>query len=174
VISIAARATWRRRSASRRLGCVSAKDLRPRDPALRAATTLARWLDGRFVDPLLGLFLPGLGDVLGSALGIYPIYLAWRRQAPKALLARMLLNLAVDALGGALPIVGDVWDFLFRAHTRNLALLEARSHDGDDHAGPVKSRPVDSLIVIGAGLALLAALAAPLVVLVAIVKWLRG
>lgn len=139
-----------------------------RDPALEAARTLARWLDGRFLDPLLGLVLPGVGDVLTSALGIYPIYLAWRRHADKTLLARMLLNLAVDALGGAVPIVGDVWDFLFRAHTRNLELLEARATDGP---GTVKSRPSDTLVVAAAALALLAALAAPVVVLVAIVRW---
>jgi hypothetical protein len=144
-------------------------DRQPADPALRAAVVLARWLDGRFVDPLLGLFLPGIGDVLGSALGIYPIFLAWRRQAPKALVARMLLNLAVDALGGAIPIVGDLWDFLFRAHTRNLALLQARTSDG-----PVKGRPVDTLILLAAALVLVASLAAPLVALVVLVRWIRG
>jgi hypothetical protein len=140
-----------------------------RDPALEAATTLARWLDGRFLDPLLGLVLPGVGDVLGSALGIYPIFLAWRRQAPKALLARMLLNLAVDALGGSVPIIGDVWDFFFRAHTRNLALLQARSTDG-----AVTSRPSDTLVVAAAALALVAALTAPLVLLVVVVRWVAG
>jgi hypothetical protein len=126
-------------------------------------------MDGRFLDPLLGLVLPGVGDVLSSALGVYPVLLAWRRRAPKALLARMLLNLAIDALGGAVPIVGDVWDFLFRAHTRNLALLEARQlearqDDGDGHV--VESRPTDTLVVLGAALALVAALAAPVVALV--------
>jgi hypothetical protein len=150
---------------------VSASEHRPRDPALETAATLARWMDGRFLDPLLGLVLPGVGDVLSSALGIYPIFLAWRRQAPKALLARMLLNLAVDALGGAVPIIGDVWDFLFRAHSRNLALLEARALKGDV---PVKARATDTLIVWAAALALLAALAAPLVLLVAVVRWLAG
>jgi hypothetical protein len=70
------------------------------DRALEAAETLARWLDDRFLDPLLGLVLPGIGDLLGSALGIYPVLLAWKRRAPKALLARMLMNLAVDAAGG--------------------------------------------------------------------------
>jgi hypothetical protein len=147
----------------------SASDGRPRDPALEAAATLARWLDGRFLDPLLGLVLPGVGDVLGSALGVYPIVLAWRRQASKALVARMLLNLAVDALCGALPIVGDVWDLLFRAHTRNLALLQARAK-----TGAVESRPVDTLIVIAAALALLAALAAPLIGLIVLLKWVQG
>jgi hypothetical protein len=139
------------------------------DPALRAAAVLARWLDGRFLDPLLGLLLPGVGDMLSSALGIYPVFLAWRRGAPKVLLARMLLNLAIDALGGAVPLVGDAWDFLFRAHARNLALLQARAKDG-----PIQSRPVDTLVIAGAGLALLLALAAPIVVLGAVIKWLRS
>src|SRR5215831_8596655 len=101
-----------------------------RDHALEVAATLARWLDGRFVDPLLGLLLPGIGDLLGSALGLYPVALAWRRGAPKTLLARMILNLAADAAGGAIPIVGDIWDSFFHAHARNLDLLRARQSAG--------------------------------------------
>jgi hypothetical protein len=108
---------------------------------------------------LLGFLLPGVGDLLGSALGLYPVLLAWRRRAPKALLARMILNLAADAAGGAIPIVGDIWDFLFRAHARNAELLRARAG-----AGPIRSRWSDTLVVIGAMVLLLAALAAPIVV----------
>jgi len=130
------------------------------DRALAMANTLARWLDGRFVDPLLGLFLPGVGDLLGAALGLYPIALAWRRGAPKVLLARMLLNLAADAAGGAIPILGDVWDFLFRAHARNAELLRARAASG----GEVRGHWSDTLIVVGALVVLLAALALPIVV----------
>src|SRR6478752_7310736 len=132
--------------------------LEPREPdrALEAAATLARWLDHRFVDPLLGLLLPGVGDLLGSALGLYPVFLAWQRRAPKALLARMLLNLAADAAGGAIPIVGDIWDFLFRAHARNLELLRARAA-----GGAVRSHWSDTLIVGGALLVFVAALAVP-------------
>ena len=71
------------------------------------------------------MLLPGVGDLLASALGLYPVLLAWRRRAPKALLARMLLNLAADAAGGAIPVLGDIWDFLFRAHARNLEFEQA-------------------------------------------------
>src|SRR4030095_7158213 len=85
------------------------------------------WLAPRFVDPLLGLLLPGIGDLLSAALGLYPVFLAWQRRAPKSLLARMILNLAADAAGGAIPVLGDIWDFLFRAHARNLALPRARA-----------------------------------------------
>jgi hypothetical protein len=134
------------------------------DPALRAAETLALWLDRRFVDPLIGFLLPGVGDLLSAALGVYPVLLAWSRGAPKPLLARMLLNLAADAAGGSIPVLGDIWDFLFRAHARNLALLRARSN-----AGAVEKRWSDTLVVAGAALALLAALSLP--VLAAVALW---
>jgi len=141
-------------------------DPAPRDHELEVAATLARWLDGRFIDPLLGLLLPGVGDILGSALGLYPVYLAWRRRAPKVLLARMILNLAADAAGGSIPIIGDAWDFVFRAHARNLALLRARSR-----AGAVRGHWSDTLVIAGAVLALLLALVAPVVVAIWCVRW---
>jgi hypothetical protein len=133
----------------------------PPDRALEVAEKLARWLDNRFLDPLLGLLLPGVGDLLGSALGLYPVLLAWQRRAPKALLARMLLNLAADAAGGAIPVLGDIWDFLFRAHARNLALLHARAGDG-----ALRSHWSDTLVVGGALLLFVAALAVPVIAVV--------
>jgi uncharacterized protein DUF4112 len=137
------------------------------DRALVVARVLARWLDRGFLDPLLGLVLPGVGDAIGAVLGLYPVVLAWRRGASRTLLARMVLNLSVDALGGAVPIVGDLWDFFFRAHARNLALLEARLRDG-----AARARPADGLIVGGALLLLVAAVALPIVMAVAVVGWL--
>jgi hypothetical protein len=135
------------------------------DRALVAAETLARWMDDRFLDPLLGLVLPGIGDLLGSLLGLYPVLLAARRRAPKALLARMLLNLAADAAGGAIPIVGDIWDFMFKAHARNLDLLRARSGEGRAVRGHWSDRAVVALAVV----AVVAACAVP--VLVAVGLW---
>jgi hypothetical protein len=139
------------------------------DEALRAAETLARWLDGRFIDPLLGLVLPGVGDLLSSALGLYPVLLAWRRRAPKALLARMILNLAADAAGGSIPLVGDVWDFFFRAHARNHALLRSRLD-----AGAVRAHWSDGVVIVAALLALVAALALPVFVAIGVWRLLRA
>jgi hypothetical protein len=134
----------------------------PEDRALVAAETLARWLDDRFLDPLLGLVLPGVGDLLGSLLGLYPVLLAARRRAPKALLARMLLNLAADAAGGAIPIVGDIWDFMFKANARNLELLRARSAG----AGGVRGHWSDRAVLALAVVAVIVAFALPIVVAV--------
>jgi hypothetical protein len=145
------------------------RDLPETDKALEAANTLARWLDGRFIDPLLGLLLPGVGDLIGAALGMYPVLLAWRRRAPKVLLARMLLNLAADTAGGAIPILGDIWDFLFRAHARNAELLRTRAAAGD-----VRGHWTDTLVVAAAVVALLAALALPIVVVVWVIRRIAG
>ncbi|HEX3903581.1 MAG TPA: DUF4112 domain-containing protein [Polyangia bacterium] len=133
------------------------------DHALMAAEKLAHWLDDRFLDPLLGLLLPGLGDLLGSALGLYPVLLAWQRRAPKGLLARMLLNLAVDAAGGSIPILGDLWDFVFKAHARNLALLRSRTG-----GAAIRGHWSDNLVVALAIVALLAAFAVPILVAIGI------
>src|SRR5262249_6653666 len=64
---------------------------RPPDPEIEVAEKLAHWMDRRYLDPLLGFVLPGIGDLISAALGVYPVLLAWRRRAPKSLLARMLL-----------------------------------------------------------------------------------
>jgi hypothetical protein len=93
---------------------------------------LATLLDTRFVipftkfrfgaDSLIGL-APGLGDVVTTALALYIVYEAHRLGAPKAVLARMLGNVAVDGLVGAVPVAGDVFDVLWRANRRNVRIL---------------------------------------------------
>jgi len=94
--------------------------------------TLADWLDTRFVlpgtrfrfgfDSILGL-VPGVGDAITAGLGAYIIFRAHEFGAPKTLLARMMLNLAIDAIVGAVPIFGDIFDAAFKSHLRNVRLL---------------------------------------------------
>jgi hypothetical protein len=121
---------------------------------IRSAETLARWLDDRFLDPLLGFALPGVGDVVGSALGLYVVVVAFKRRLPLVTVARMLLNLGIDALVGAVPIAGDLFDFAWKANRRNVRLLRERHEARRDTAG-------DWLRVVGAFALLIAALAVP-------------
>jgi hypothetical protein len=95
---------------------------------------LARLLDQAFrvpgtswrfgLDPLLGL-VPGAGDLLGAAVGMYGVWLAGQVGAPSSVIARMLINLFIDSAVGSIPLAGDLFDFGFKANTRNRALLEA-------------------------------------------------
>jgi hypothetical protein len=75
------------------------------------------------VDAILGL-VPGFGDFLGMLIGSVVFFEAVRLRLPLSVLARMLLNLLLDSAIGSLPVVGDAFDFVFKANRRNLRLLE--------------------------------------------------
>jgi hypothetical protein len=124
-----------------------------RDADLSRARTMARVLDRYFVDPILGFVIPGGGDILGSILGVYMVMIAARRKVSLVIIARMLMNLAADAVLGFIPFVGDIFDFGFKSHTRNLRLLEEASV----HGGRATAK--DWAMVIGAALTFLAVLA---------------
>jgi hypothetical protein len=125
---------------------------------------LARILDRNFVDPILGLILPGAGDLAGSLLGLYAVSLALRRRMSPVVIARMLLNLAADALLGAIPLIGDLFDLGFRAHERNARLLAERA----DHGGKATAR--DWLLVAGAVVLFAGSLALAAYVLIALLR----
>ena len=96
------------------------------DRDLDMVRRVTRWLDDRALDPILGFVAPGVGDLVGSAFGLLVIAVAVRRRVPAIVIARMLLNLGVDALIGVVPVLGDLADIAFRAHRRNADLLLAR------------------------------------------------
>ena len=75
------------------------------------------------LDALLGL-VPVAGDLLSAAIGLYLITQARELGASRWLQAKMLSNLMLDAAVGAVPLAGDVFDVYFRAHRRNLKLLQ--------------------------------------------------
>ena len=81
-----------------------------------------KWRFG--LDALFGL-VPGLGDIAGGVVAVYALHVARNLGAPVAIQLHMLSNIALDALVGMVPILGDLFDFAFKAQTRNLALLDA-------------------------------------------------
>ena len=147
------------------------------DDPLARARTLARLLDTaitipgtgiRFgADAVLGL-VPGLGDVAGALLAGYLVLLAERLGAPRSVILRMLGNVALDTLGGTVPVAGDVFDVVFKSNVRNVALLERALER------PAETRRASRLLVLGtiAGLALLAA--AAIVVAVLVIRTVAG
>lgn len=74
------------------------------------------------LDSLIGL-LPGGGDLATGLVAAYVVYEARRLGASKGTLARMVANVGVDVLVGAIPVLGDVFDVAFKANERNLRLL---------------------------------------------------
>jgi hypothetical protein len=134
------------------------------DLELERVRKLARILDHGMVDPLLGFVLPGIGDLIGSLIGLYIVAIAVRRRVSPIVVARMVLNLAIDACIGVIPVIGDVADVLFKANDKNVALLAAR-----DPTGRATAR---DWLAVGGALAALAAVSG--LVIYAVVAILRA
>lgn len=108
-----------------------ATDLSP-EASLARLETLAHLMDTAFVipginrrvgfDALIGL-VPVIGDVAGMVIASFVVFEAKRLGAPRWLVARMGVNVAVDGLLGAVPIAGDLFDAAFKANRRNVRLL---------------------------------------------------
>lgn len=129
------------------------------EPDIQQIRVIADWMDKRYVDPILGLVFPGAGDTLGALMGLYAIFVAAKLRVHPVIIARMLVNLGADALLGAIPVLGWIADFFFRAHQRNLRLLEERGRRGEPTAS-------DWAWVMAAVAFFLIALATPLILLV--------
>ncbi|MFO6446868.1 DUF4112 domain-containing protein [Erythrobacter sp. NE805] len=74
------------------------------------------------LDALVGL-VPVLGEVVTAAMGAYIVWEARNLGLPKWKLARMGANVLFDTAIGAIPLVGDAADLLFRSNSRNLGIL---------------------------------------------------
>jgi Domain of unknown function (DUF4112) len=117
---------------------------------------LAHWLDTVFeipgirlrfgIDAILGL-LPGLGDTASALASIYILQSASRYGVPRVTLARMTLNIGIDLLFGAIPIVGDLFDVYWKANRKNVELL--RRHFKATPLTERHEKRSDSLFVAG-------------------------
>ncbi len=117
------------------------------------------------LDGLIGL-VPIAGDVLAGLLSAVIVIGAWSRGAPPVLLARMLVNLALDVGIGLIPVLGDAFDIAWKANRRNYALLERHLLAPGHHA----ARDWGFLLLLLLALAVLFAL--PFVLLGYALAWL--
>ena len=106
---------------------------------------LARLMDGAFVlpgttvrfglDGIVGL-VPVAGDMIAGLVSVYLIWEARQLGAPSWLIARMMANAFLDTAVGAIPVVGDAFDVLFRANMKNMALLRRHMEKRGMARGP--------------------------------------
>lgn len=122
------------------------KVVRLLDDGLRIPGTELRFgLDG-----ILGLILPGAGDVLTGAGAVSLLFLAVQHRVPTVVIGRMLLNIAIDTLVGSIPIVGDGFDFFWKSNRKNLELIERYRDDPNARPSAV------DYVLVGGGVLLVA------------------
>lgn len=112
------------------------KEQRRRVEVEQGLETLSRYLDGLFrvpgtgwrfgLDGLVGL-IPNYGDMATSLVSFYILIAGVRYGVPKITLLRMAANIALDYVIGAIPLVGDAFDFFYKSNQRNLQLIRERA-----------------------------------------------
>jgi len=125
------------------------------DERLRWVEHVARLMDSQFrlpgtrfrfgLDPLLGL-VPIVGDLSSTAVSVVLLLTMLRHGASGAVVVRMALNILIDTVVGAIPILGNVFDFTFKSNERNVALLRRHYAQGQ-HAGSGKGLVL--LLILG-------------------------
>jgi hypothetical protein len=124
------------------------------------------------LDPIIGL-IPGIGDLASPVFAMLLVVEGTRLGIPRIVLLRMVVNALVDAIIGAIPIVGIAGDVFIRANTKNLALLERHAVPGG--RAPARGDYWFVWIALGslvAGIILI--VAASLWLATLILSWLRG
>lgn len=81
------------------------------------------------LDPIIGL-IPVVGDVIGLAISSGMFFVILKNGVSRKVKIMMALNIIIDALLGAVPFIGSVFDFYFKANSRNLALLKKYYEEG--------------------------------------------
>ncbi|HEX7754134.1 MAG TPA: DUF4112 domain-containing protein [Niabella sp.] len=145
------------------------------DRRLKVIKRISRLLDeqfsiGRFrfgIDPLLNL-IPVAGDVGGYLMSIGLIITMAQYGASGKVVAKMMLNATLDALIGAVPLLGWVFDFIYKANARNVKLLTAHYTEGK-HKG--SAGPVIFTVLIVAGVILVLVLFIAFKFLQWIIQW---
>ena len=143
-------------------------------PPIADVEALARWLDYAFALPggfrfgmagIIGL-IPGIGDVFDALISLYIVFRAIQLRIPRVAVARMLVNVSIEALAGAVPFVGDLFDIVFKANRRNYQLLKSHL------AQPERQKSRDQTFLIVTALVVILAIAIPVAGLVVLIKHL--
>jgi hypothetical protein len=119
------------------------------------------------LDPIIGL-IPGIGDAIGVIVSVFILREAASIGVPRSIVWRMMGNVLLDSLIGTIPFFGDLFDFAFKANSRNVDLLERH------HLDPKGTQQSTRLFLIGAALmCTLAVIAIPALIIFAVMQLVK-
>ena len=108
------------------------------ESTLKRLDRFSFWTDSNFripftgfrfgLSPLIGL-VPVIGDFVGLVLSLYVLREARRVGASRKVQTKMIINMLIEFLGGLIPIIGDAFDAIYKANTRNTELLRGWLHE---------------------------------------------
>jgi hypothetical protein len=86
------------------------------------------------LDALIG-WIPGIGDAMAGTASFLIVFASWRRGARSITLIRMIANVLLETMVGAIPIAGDIFHVIWKANRRNYRLLIREREQPGYHAG---------------------------------------
>lgn len=121
------------------------------------------------LDPILGLVAPSVGDAIGGVMSLGVLVLAVQYRLPLRTLVAMVFNILIDSTLGAVPVLGDAFDLVWKSNDRNLQLLQRhRARVGT--AQRVRRGPLYWLGVVALLLLALCCLALPFLLVAWVVR----
>ncbi len=109
------------------------------DERLKWVESLSRLMDSQFrlpgtqfkfgLDPILG-FIPLAGTLSTYAVSGVLVFTMARYGVSRKVVILMLINIFLDALIGSIPLVGNLFDFVYKANDRNVRLLRRHYQEG--------------------------------------------
>ena len=89
------------------------------------------------LDSIIGL-APVAGDAVMTMISLYIVVEAARLGLPRHKIRRMLANVAIEAVVGSVPLLGDIFDTIWKANLRNIAIIDAHLAQGREPADPIR------------------------------------
>ena len=89
----------------------------------RLTKRIAKWMDRYYIDPIVGLFLPGYGDTVTALLNLPYLYLSTFKVRSIPLTLAIIYNTLVDVYIGIIPLLGDLFDIFNKSYTKNSRIL---------------------------------------------------
>lgn len=116
------------------------------------------------LDPILNL-IPFAGDISGLILSAVLVFTMARHGVSRKVVILMTLNILIDFLVGAVPFIGQVFDFFYKANSRNISLLKKHYEEG-------RYQGSGNGILIGIFVLVLAVFALGIFLLWKLIEWL--
>ena len=145
------------------------------DPRLADVEAVARWFDYAFELPggfrfglagVIGL-IPVVGDILDALVSLFIVIRAMQLGVARVTIARMLVNIGIEAFAGSIPLLGTLFDVVFKANRRNYRLLKSHL------AEPRRQEARDWLFLVVTFLLVAASILLPVIALIEIAKHLQ-
>lgn len=106
-------------------------------------------MDSYFLDPIIGFFIPGAGDILTSICAIPFIWVAAARVKSISLTLAVIYNTLIDVALGLIPFyIGDIVDVFNRSYKKNYRLIVGYVEDDQEIISEVNSKAIRTAVLI--------------------------